>query len=106
MFASVGTLCDTAGRTSPAMTKGLEMILRDERTECDAQHLERLDPKRQVELEDTFTKHLADAISTCGPTERQQAVDKGTEACEDALDGALYELHSGQAPRRGGFWRI
>ena len=88
--------------------KGLEMISRDERTEYDAQPLERLerneridrksqllerlDPKREVELEDTFTKHVADAISASGPTERQRAVDKGTEACEEALDGALYEL--------------
>jgi hypothetical protein len=88
--------------------KGLEMISRDERTEYDAQPLERLernerierksqllerlDPKREVELKGTFTIHLADAIMASGLTERQQAVDKGTEAYEEALDGVLYEL--------------
>jgi hypothetical protein len=60
--------------------------------ECNAQHLERLDPKREVELEGTFTNHLADAIRPSGPTERQQAVDKATEAYEAALDEVLYEL--------------
>jgi hypothetical protein len=60
--------------------------------EYNAQHLERLDPKREVELEGTFTNHLADAIRASDPTERQQAVDKATEAYEDALDEVLYEI--------------
>ena len=70
----------------------LERLERNERIERKSQQLERLDPKREVELEGTFTNHLADAIRSSGPTERQQAVDKATEAYEDALDGVLYEM--------------
>ena len=65
---------------------------RSERIERKSQQLRRLDPKREVELEGVFTNHLADAIRPSGPTERQQAVDKATEAYEDALDEALYEI--------------
>jgi hypothetical protein len=84
------------------------MLPRNERTECKAQPLERLDrnerigrktrrleqldPKREVELEGTFTKHVVDAIRASSPTERQREIDKATEAYEDALDGALYEI--------------
>jgi hypothetical protein len=70
----------------------LERLERNERIERKSQHLERLDPKREVELEGTFTNHLADAIRASDPTERQQAVDKATEAYEDALDEVLYEM--------------
>jgi hypothetical protein len=70
----------------------LERLERNERIERKSQQLERLDPKREVELEGIFTNHLAEAIRASGPTERQQAVDKATEAYEDALDEVLYEL--------------
>jgi hypothetical protein len=70
----------------------LEWLERKERIDRKSRLLEQLDLKREVELEGTFTKHVADAIHASGPTERQQAVDKGTEAYEDALDGALYEV--------------
>jgi hypothetical protein len=70
----------------------LGRLERNERIERKSQQLERLDAKREVELEGTFTNHLADAIRSSGPTERQQAVDKATEAYEDALDEVLYEM--------------
>jgi hypothetical protein len=70
----------------------LERLERNERIVRKSRLLEQLDPKREVELEDTFTKHVADAISASVPTERQQALDKGTEAYEAALDKALYEV--------------
>lgn len=70
----------------------LERLDRNERIERKTRQLERLDPRREVELEGTFTNHLADAIRASGPTERQQAVDKATEAYEDALDEVLYEI--------------
>jgi hypothetical protein len=54
--------------------------------------LERLGPGREVELEDAFTSHVADAIRASSPTERQQAIDKATQTYEAALDEALYEL--------------
>jgi hypothetical protein len=65
---------------------------RNERIDRKSQQLERFDPKHEVELEGTFTNHLADAIRASGPTERQQALDKATEAYEDALDEVLYEI--------------
>jgi hypothetical protein len=69
----------------------LERLDRNERIDRKSQHLQRLDPKREVELEGTFINHLVDGIRASGPTERQQAVDKATEAYEDALDEVLYE---------------
>ena len=69
-----------------------ERLDRNERIERKSQLLEWLDPEREIELEGTFTNHLADAIRPSGPTERQQAVDKATEAYEAALDEVLYEL--------------
>jgi hypothetical protein len=70
----------------------LEQLDRNERIDRKTQLLEQLDPEREIELEVTFTYHLADAIRASSPTERQQEIDNATEAYEDALDGALYEL--------------
>jgi hypothetical protein len=50
-----------------------------------------LDPKHEVELDGTFIDHLAAAIRASSPNERQQALDKATEAYENALDDVLYE---------------
>jgi hypothetical protein len=61
-----------------------------ERIRRKAQLLEQLDPEREVELEDAYTNHLADAICASSPEERQQGIDNAIEAYEDALDGALY----------------
>jgi hypothetical protein len=75
---------------------------RNERTARKAQALEQLDPKYDVELEGTFTNHVADAIRASSPTELQQEIDKATEAYEDALDDALYEIldkHFAAEPR-------
>jgi hypothetical protein len=80
------------GESTECTAQPLKRLERKERIVRKSRLLERLDPKREVELEDTFTNHVADAISASGPTERQQAVDKGTEAYEAALDEALYEL--------------
>jgi hypothetical protein len=74
----------------------LERLDRNERIDCKTQHLQRLEPKHEVELEGTFINHLVDAIRTSSPKERQQAIDKATEAYEDALDSVLYEY--------GGSW--
>jgi hypothetical protein len=68
------------------------MLSRNERTECKAQRLERLDPERAAELEGTFTNHVADAIRASSPRERQQEIDNATEAYEEALDGVLDEI--------------
>jgi hypothetical protein len=54
--------------------------------------LEQLDPEHALELDGTFTNHLAAAIQASSASERQQALDKAIEACESALDGALYEI--------------
>jgi hypothetical protein len=70
----------------------VERLERNERIDRKSQVLERLHPKREVELEGTFTNHVADAVRASGPTERQQAIDKATKAYEDALDDALYEV--------------
>jgi hypothetical protein len=53
--------------------------------------LEQLDPEHEVELDGTFTSHLSAAIRAIGAGERQQALDNAMEACEQALDGVLYE---------------
>ena len=68
------------------------MLLRNERIERKVKALKRLDPEREVELEDAFTIHLADAIRASSPVECQQEIDKAAEAFEEALDGALYEI--------------
>jgi hypothetical protein len=68
------------------------MPSRSERIERKAWALAQLDPNQEVELEGTFTNHLADAIRASSSTELQQAIDNVTEAYEDALDVALYEI--------------
>ena len=69
-----------------------ERLERNGRIDRKSQLLERLDPGREVELDDAFTSQVAAAIRASGPTERQRAIDEATEAYEAALDGALYEL--------------
>jgi hypothetical protein len=70
----------------------LKRLERNKRIDRKSRLLEQLDPKRKVELEGTFTNHVADAIHASGPTERQQALDKAAEAYEAVLDKALYEV--------------
>jgi hypothetical protein len=53
--------------------------------------LEQLDPKHAAELDGTFVNHLSAAIQASSASERQQALDNAIEACENALDGVLYE---------------
>jgi hypothetical protein len=69
-----------------------ERLERNERIERKSQLLERLDPEREVELEDAFTGRVADAIRASGPTGLQREIDEATKAYEAALAGALYEL--------------
>ena len=64
----------------------------NERIELKARALEQLDPKQEVELEGTFTNHVAAAIRASSPRELQQEIDNATEAYEEALDDALYEI--------------
>ena len=58
---------------------------------------------RGRELDGTFMAHLAAAIRASSPSERQQALDKATEAYENALDDVLYEngRSSGPTSRAG-----
>jgi len=72
--------------------RALQRRERSERIDRKSQQLRRLDPKREVALEGTFTNHLADAIRSIYPVEREQAVDKALEAYEAALDEVLYEM--------------
>ena len=67
------------------------MPFRYHRMERKEQLLELLDPEHEVELDATFLKHLAAAIRASSPSERQQALDKATQAYENALDDVLYE---------------
>ena len=53
--------------------------------------LEQIDAEHEVELDGAFTNHLAAAIQASSASERQQALDKAIEACENALDDALHE---------------
>jgi hypothetical protein len=50
-----------------------------------------LDLMLGVELDGTCIAHLTAAIRAHSPNERQQALDKVTEAYESALDEVLYE---------------
>jgi hypothetical protein len=68
------------------------MPSRNESIERKARALEQLDPKQEVELESTFTNHVAGAIRASSPRELQQEIDNAIEAYEDALDEALYEI--------------
>jgi hypothetical protein len=69
------------------------MPSRNERIARKARALEQLAPKQEVELEGTFTNHVADAILASSPRgELQQEIDNAAEAYEDALDDALYEI--------------
>jgi hypothetical protein len=65
------------------------MPFRYHRMERKEQLLELLDPEHEVELDGTFLNHLAAAIRASSPSERQQALDKATEAYENALDDVL-----------------
>jgi len=79
------------------------MTFPSERIERKNRLLEQLDPKHEVELDGTFIAHLAAAIRASSPSERQQALDKATEAYENALDDVLYEngRSSGPTSRAG-----
>jgi len=67
------------------------MPFANERIERKYRLLEQLDPEHEIELEDTFTDHLAASLQSRSPSERQQALDKAIEAYENALDEVLYE---------------
>jgi hypothetical protein len=54
--------------------------------------LEQLDPKHAAKLDGTFMNHLSAAIQASSASERQQALDRAIEACENAQDGVLYEM--------------
>ena len=68
------------------------MPSRHERIEVKAQLLEELDPRHAIQLNSMFTNHVANAIRASSPQERQREIDKATEAYENALDHALYEV--------------
>ena len=68
------------------------MPSRDERIELKYHFFEQLDPEDAAKLDGTFMNHLVAAIRASSPSERQQALDKAIEACENARDGVLYEI--------------
>ena len=59
--------------------------INNQRIEGKAQLLEELDPNHEVQLDSTFTNHLANAIRASSPTERLKEIDKATEAYENAF---------------------
>jgi glucose-6-phosphate 1-dehydrogenase len=65
------------------------MTFPSERIERKNRLFAHLDPKHEVELDGTFTNHLAAAIRATSPSERQQSLDKAIEAYENALDDVL-----------------
>ena len=68
------------------------MPFANEAIERKYQFLEQFDPEDAAKLDGTFMNHLVDAIRASSPSERQQALDKAIEACENARDGVLYEI--------------
>jgi len=68
------------------------MLNPNDRIEGKAQLLEELDPRHAIQLDSTFTNHVANAIRASSPTERQQEIDKAIEAYENAVDNVLYML--------------
>jgi hypothetical protein len=78
--------------TTECKAQQQERLERNERIDRKTQCLERHDPERAVDLEGTFTNHVANAVRASSPRERQQEIDNGTEAYEDALDGVVYEI--------------
>ena len=67
------------------------MPLGNERIERKDRLLALLDPEHEIELDGTYINHLAAAIRASNPSAYQKALDKATEAYENALDGVLYE---------------
>jgi hypothetical protein len=68
------------------------MRSRHERIARKAELLASLDPRREVNLQGTYDNHVVAAIRASSPTDRQREIDKATEAYENALDHALYEV--------------
>jgi hypothetical protein len=68
------------------------MLSANERIERKYRLLEQLDPKHASKLDGTFMNSLAAAIQASSASERQQALDRAIEACENALDGMLHEM--------------
>jgi hypothetical protein len=65
------------------------MTFANKRFERKNRLLAKLDPEHEIELDGTFIEHLTAAIRASSPNERQQALDKAMEACENALDDVL-----------------
>src|SRR5215213_3345221 len=96
--SEVGRMCPLANlggteENRPRSGEQSTMLFTNERIDGKTQLLEQLDPEREFELEGTFTNHVADAIRASSPRgELQQEIDNATEAYENALDEALYEI--------------
>jgi hypothetical protein len=63
------------------------MLSPNTRIEREAQFLAQRNPRGQ--LNGKFENHLADAIQSSSPTERQQALDKAIEAVENTPNDAF-----------------
>ena len=68
------------------------MPFADERVERKTRLLEQFDPEDAAKLDRTFMNHLVTAIQASSPSERRQALDKGIEAYENALDGVHHRI--------------
>jgi hypothetical protein len=79
-----------AGETRPRSRKQSVMPSHYEKLLRKDQLLARLDPEHEIELDGTFIDHLTAAIRASSPSKYQKALDKATEAYENALDEVLY----------------
>jgi hypothetical protein len=68
------------------------MVSRNERIDCKARLLKRLDPKREIQLDDAFTNHVEDILRGTRTRECRLEIDNAIEVYEAALNRALYEF--------------
>ena len=67
------------------------MLSRNERIDGKARLLKRLDPEREVQLDDAFTNYVEGILRATRTRECRLEIDKAIEVYEDALNRALYE---------------
>jgi hypothetical protein len=74
------------------------MLYPNEKIEGKARLLEELDPKHAIQLDSTFTNHVANAIRASSSSERLQEIDKAIEAYENAVDKVLKKVLGAPRP--------
>jgi hypothetical protein len=68
------------------------MLSRNERIDCKARLLKRLDPEREFQLDDAFTNHVEDILRATRARECRLEIDNAIEVYEDALNRSLCEI--------------